>query len=145
MDDARATEAGLKYFVLGAVASGLLLYGASLVYGFAGTTNFGRFGPRCLKTPNMGRAPVWLWAWCSLWPRLRSKFPPCRSICGHRDVYEGAPTPVTAFFAVGPKIAALALFLRVLMGPFGELAGEWQQVRCLDFRLVHDGGRFGRH
>jgi NADH-quinone oxidoreductase subunit N len=127
-DDERSTEAGLKYFVLGAVASGMLLYGASLVYGFAGTTDFTAIaalfadghGPHaslglivgivfilaglCFK---VSAVPFHMWT---------------------PDVYEGAPTPVTAFFSVGPKIAAIALFIRVMVGPFGDLVQHWQQI-----------------
>jgi NADH-quinone oxidoreductase subunit N len=129
-DSVKSTEAGLKYFVLGALSSGMLLYGASLVYGFAGSTNFaaiakglGALGGDPASLPlgvlfgvvfvaaglafKVSAAPFHMWT---------------------PDVYEGAPTPVTAFFAMAPKIAATALFVRVMIEPFGPLAAQWQQI-----------------
>src|SRR5690606_33999663 len=126
-DNAVSSEAGLKYFVLGALSSGMLLYGSSLVYGFTGTTNFqalaALFGTEGYTTPvglvfgiafiaaglafKVSAVPFHMWT---------------------PDVYEGAPTPVTAFFAVAPKIAALALFARVVLGPFADLIMEWRQI-----------------
>jgi NADH-quinone oxidoreductase subunit N len=125
-DSLKSTEAGLKYFVLGALASGMLLFGISLVYGFAGTTGFEPLA-QLLKdhsAPSSGlvvglvlivtalcfkvsAAPFHMWT---------------------PDVYEGAPTPVTAFFSIVPKLAALALFTRVLIQPFGALLTEWRQI-----------------
>ena len=125
-DDNRATEAGLKYFVLGAVASGLLLYGASLVYGFSGTTNFdalaGMFASGAQISNGLIIGIVFILAGLSF------KVSAVPFHMWTPDVYEGAPTPVTAFFAVAPKIAALALFLRVMVGPFGDLLAQWQQI-----------------
>ncbi len=127
-DDARSTEAGLKYFVLGALASGLLLYGCSLVYGFAGSTSFDTlaalFGALRGEAPSIGLiiGIVFILA------GLAFKVSAVPFHMWTPDVYEGAPTPVTAFFSVGPKIAALALFLRVMIGPFGDLAAQWQQI-----------------
>ena len=124
-DSAKSTEAGLKYFVLGALSSGLLLYGASLVYGFAGTVEFagimqatqgGDLSMGLLlglvfvisgMAFKVSAAPFHMWA---------------------PDVYEGAPTPVTAFFATAPKMAAMGLFARVVHDAFGGVIGEWQQV-----------------
>lgn len=126
-DHTKASEAGLKYFVLGALASGMMLFGMSLVYGFAGTTGFEAlaklFAPEhmivskgvvvglilimvgfCFK---LSAVPFHMWA---------------------PDVYEGAPTPVTAFFATASKVAAFALFARFLLHPFGHLFGQWQQI-----------------
>lgn len=123
-DDVRATEAGLKYFVLGALASGLLLYGMSLVYGFSGTTDFD-----VIRTAIAGEASTGLMVGLVfITAGLAFKVSAVPFHMWTPDVYEGAPTPVTAFFAVAPKIAALALFLRVMMGPFGDLAAQWQQV-----------------
>ena len=124
-DSAKSTEAGLKYFVLGALSSGLLLYGASLVYGFAGTVEFagimqatqgGDLSMGLLlglvfvisgMAFKVSAAPFHMWA---------------------PDVYEGAPTPVTAFFATAPKMAAMGLFARVVHDAFGGVISEWQQV-----------------
>jgi len=127
-DDANSAEAGLKYFVLGALASGMLLYGSSLVYGYSGTTSFEVLA--------------------STFTQLHGEAPPVGLVVGivfilaglafkvsavpfHMwtpDVYEGAPTPVTAFFSVAPKLAAIALFIRVMVGPFGDLVAQWQQI-----------------
>ncbi|WGF89168.1 NADH-quinone oxidoreductase subunit NuoN [Marinivivus vitaminiproducens] len=130
-DTTRSSEAGLKYFVLGALASGMLLYGCSLIYGFTGTVDFTRLGdmagamaadaPTALPTGavvglvfvaaglafKMSAVPFHMWT---------------------PDVYEGAPTPVTAFMAAAPKVAAIALVLRVMMQPFVELVDQWQQI-----------------
>ena len=128
-DDERATEAGLKYFVLGAVASGLLLYGASLVYGFAGTTNFDALAA-LFKDGGETSTGVVIGIVFIL-AGLSFKVSAVPFHMWTPDVYEGAPTPVTAFFAVAPKIAALALFLRVMIGPFGGLIEHWQQIIVL--------------
>jgi NADH-quinone oxidoreductase subunit N len=122
-DSLRATEAGLKYFVLGALSSGMLLYGASLVYGFTGTVSFAGiaqaaaqggtglifgivflFAGFCFK---VSAVPFHMWT---------------------PDVYEGAPTPVTAFFAAAPKVAGIAMFVRVAVGAFPSIATQWQQI-----------------
>src|SRR6202453_2031517 len=122
-DNAKSTEAGLKYFVLGALSSGMLLYGASLVYGFTGTVSFAGIAMEA-KTGSIGivfglvfllaglcfkvsAVPFHMWA-----PR----------------VYECAPTPVTAFFASAPKVAALAVFTRVALAAFPGIVSEWQQI-----------------
>jgi NADH-quinone oxidoreductase subunit N len=126
-DSVVSTEAGLKYFVLGALSSGMLLYGISLIYGFTGSTNFdilaqvigAKSGPLSFGLIfglvflaagfafKMSAVPFHMWT---------------------PDVYEGAPTPVTALFAVAPKVAALALFARILFIPFGHAMAEWQQI-----------------
>jgi len=122
-DNARSTEAGLKYFVLGALSSGMLLYGASLIYGFTGTVNFlaiaqvaGEggigltvglvllFAGLCFK---ISAVPFHMWT---------------------PDVYQGAPTPITAFFAAAPKVAAIAVFMRVSLTAFPGIAAQWQQI-----------------
>ncbi|MDJ0894470.1 MAG: NADH-quinone oxidoreductase subunit NuoN [Alphaproteobacteria bacterium] len=125
-DTQRSTEAGLKYFVLGALSSGLLLYGASLVYGFSGTTSFEGIA-RLLAAE--GPAPVGLViGLVFVVAGLAFKVSAVPFHMWTPDVYEGAPTPITAFFAAAPKIAAMALFLRVMIGPFGGLVEQWQQV-----------------
>lgn len=125
-DDNRATEAGLKYFVLGALASGLLLYGSSLIYGFTGTTDFAviaaTVGAQDHASAGLIIGLVFVMA------GLAFKVSAVPFHMWTPDVYEGAPTPVTAFFAVAPKVAAIALFLRVMVGPFGDMADQWQQV-----------------
>ena len=121
----RSSEAGLKYFLLGALSSGMLLYGASLVYGFAGTTSFAGIAAAVSNTDlpagfivgmvfmitgiafKVSAAPFHMWT---------------------PDVYEGSPSPVTALFAIAPKVAAIALMLRLTYGAFGSIALEWSQV-----------------
>ncbi|NQV83325.1 MAG: NADH-quinone oxidoreductase subunit NuoN [Rhodospirillales bacterium] len=128
-DDTRSTEAGLKYFVLGAVASGMLLYGASLIYGFTGTTNFDQLG--ALFNGHGGTSEVSIGVIFGIVFILAGLAFKVSAVPFHMwtpDVYEGAPTPVTAFFSVAPKIAALALFIRVMVGPFGGLVEQWQQI-----------------
>ncbi len=122
-DNERSTEAGLKYFVLGALSSGMLLYGASLIYGFTGTVSFAGiaqaagdgglgltfglvflFAGLCFK---VSAVPFHMWT---------------------PDVYQGAPTPVTAFFAAAPKVAAIAIFMRVSITAFPAISSQWQQI-----------------
>jgi NADH-quinone oxidoreductase subunit N len=130
-DDSRSTEAGLKYFVLGAVASGLLLYGSSLVYGFTGSTDFEALAT-LFREYQGHRPPVGLvFGLVFVMAGLAFKVSAAPFHMWTPDVYEGAPTPVTAFFSVAPKIAALALLLRVAMGPFAGLAPQWQQIIVL--------------
>ncbi|HEY4249577.1 MAG TPA: NADH-quinone oxidoreductase subunit NuoN [Roseomonas sp.] len=128
-DNERSAEAGLKYFVLGALASGLLLYGASLVYGFAGTTNFDRIAD-ALSSPGAGSTGLIVGV-VFVVAGLAFKVSAVPFHMWTPDVYEGAPTPVTAFFSAAPKVAAIALLTRVLAGPFGDLAAQWQQVILL--------------
>ena len=129
-DSARSSEAGLKYFVLGALSSGMLLYGCSMVYGFAGSTGFdtlaGLFA-RPGAAPGIGVVVGLVFVIAGLAFKISA-------VPFHMwtpDVYQGAPTPVTAFFAIAPKIAAMALFVRVLIGPFFELFQQWQQIVVL--------------
>jgi len=130
-DSLRSSEAGLKYFVLGALASGILLYGASLVYGFAGSTGFDALAA-LFKRAADGRPPVGLViGLVFVIAGLAFKISAVPFHMWTPDVYEGAPTPVTAFFSVAPKIAAIALFIRVLFGPFAPLVDQWQQVVIL--------------
>jgi NADH-quinone oxidoreductase subunit N len=125
-DSVRSTEAGLKYFVLGALASGMLLYGASLVYGFAGSTTFATIAHTVGAS---GTAPAGLlFGIVFLAVGLAFKVSAVPFHVWTPDVYEGAPTPVTAFFSAAPKVAAMALFVRVMVEPFGPLVGEWRQI-----------------
>jgi NADH-quinone oxidoreductase subunit N len=133
-DSERSSEAGLKYFVLGALSSGLLLYGVSLVYGFLGTTSFDALAQALsgqaasagvvVGGSSMG-VIIGLVFICAA---LAFKVSAVPFHMWTPDVYEGAPTPVTAFFAVAPKVAAMALFVRVLVEPFGHLTSQWQQI-----------------
>ncbi|MBM3541134.1 MAG: NADH-quinone oxidoreductase subunit NuoN [Alphaproteobacteria bacterium] len=126
-DSVRSTEAGLKYFVLGALSSGMLLYGISLVYGYTGTT---RFEMLLVQFGDMHGAPP-LGVVIGLVFVLAGLCFKVSAVPFHMwtpDVYEGAPTPVTAFFAAAPKVAALALFARVTMGGFGPLVEQWSQI-----------------
>jgi len=127
-DDQRSTEAGLKYFVLGALASGLLLYGSSLIYGFAGTTNFDQLAALFNYASEAGPGTGVIFGIVFIMAGLAFKVSAVPFHMWTPDVYEGAPTPVTAFFSVAPKIAALALFIRVMIGPFGDLLQQWQQI-----------------
>jgi len=125
-DNARSAEAGLKYFVLGALASGLYLYGASLTYGFAGSTNFEAIASAVGSQdgPVLGVVVGMTFVVAALAFKISA-------VPFHMwtpDVYEGAPTPVTAFFASAPKVAAVALLVRVLADPFADLAEQWQGV-----------------
>jgi NADH-quinone oxidoreductase subunit N len=125
-DNTKSTEAGLKYFVLGALSSGMLLYGASLIYGFAGTTGFDGiaqvFGAQ--REPAVGV----IFGLVFVISGLAFKVSAVPFHMWTPDVYEGAPTPVTAFFAAAPKVAAMSLFIRVMVGPFGDMVAAWQQV-----------------
>jgi len=126
-DTIKSTEAGLKYFVLGALSSGMLLFGASLIYGFGGSTNFDKL-TLVLAEPAATQSVGVVIGIVFLSVGLAFK---CSAVPFHMwtpDVYEGAPTPVTAFFAVAPKTAAIALFVRVLIGPLGGLAAQWGQI-----------------
>jgi NADH-quinone oxidoreductase subunit N len=127
-DDLRSTEAGMKYFVLGALSSGMLLYGASMVYGFTGATAFvdiaNVLGQSAGTAPPVGVIVGIVLVLAGLAFKVSA-------VPFHMwtpDVYEGAPTPVTAFFAAAPKLAAMGLLVRVLMEPFGHMVAQWQQI-----------------
>ena len=122
-DDAKSTEAGLKYFVLGALSSGMLLYGASLVYGFTGTVSFAGIAAAA-KEGSIGI----VFGIVFLLAGLCFKVSAVPFHMWTPDVYEGAPTPVTAFFASAPKVAALAVFTRVTLTAFPGIVHEWQQI-----------------
>jgi NADH-quinone oxidoreductase subunit N len=126
-DNVRSSEAGLKYFVLGALSSGMLLYGASLVYGFTGTTNFGEIA-KVAKTVGAGQNIGLIFGLVFLFVGLAFKISAVPFHMWTPDVYEGAPTPVAAFFSAAPKVAAMALFMRVSIGAFGGITPRWQQI-----------------
>lgn len=127
-DSIKSTEAGLKYFVLGALSSGLLLYGASLTYGFTGTTLFAGI----VETIHGGHTSVGLlFGLVFLITGLAFKISAVPFHMWTPDVYEGSPTPVTAFFATAPKVAAVALFARVMHDAFGTAVSDWSQVLAL--------------
>ena len=128
-DNGRSAEAGLKYFVLGALASGLMLYGASLVYGFAGTTNFDRLADALSSPQDVSNGVIV--GIIFIIAAMAFKIAAVPFHMWTPDVYEGAPTPVTAFFASAPKVAAVALLVRILAGPFSDVVGQWQQVIVL--------------
>ncbi|WP_206378288.1 NADH-quinone oxidoreductase subunit NuoN [Sneathiella limimaris] len=125
-DSTRATEAGLKYFVLGALSSGMLLYGCSLIYGFTGTTNFDLIANAISAEETVGLGL--LVGIVFLIAGLAFKVSAVPFHMWTPDVYEGVPTPVTAFFAAAPKIAGMALFIRAFIMPFGDMVDQWQQI-----------------
>ena len=125
-DNVRSTEAGVKYFVLGSVASGMLLFGASLIYGFCGGTAFVQIS-RALLEGRGGEIGTVI-GLVFVVAGLAFKVSAVPFHMWTPDVYEGAPTPVTALFAVAPKIAAISLMVSVLMGPFKPLFAQWQQI-----------------
>ncbi len=125
-DSLRSTEAGLKYFVLGALSSGMLLYGASLVYGFTGHVGFPEIAAAITA---QGSASVGLiFGLVFVIAGLAFKVSAVPFHMWTPDVYEGAPTPVTAFIAAAPKLAAMALFVRAVVGAFGPVTDQWQQI-----------------
>jgi NADH-quinone oxidoreductase subunit N len=123
-DSVKSTEAGLKYFVLGALSSGILLYGASLTYGYAGTTLFSGI----LSTLEHGAPLGLLIGLVFMLAGLAFKVSAAPFHMWTPDVYEGSPTPVTAFFATAPKVAAMALLARLSWDAFGAIPGDWTQV-----------------
>ena len=125
-DSPRSSEAGLKYFVLGGLSSGMLLYGLSLVYGFAGTTSFADLAHLLAGSPPVSSGLMVGLVFIIAGLAFKTSAVPFHMWTP--DVYEGAPTPVSAFFSVAPKLAALALFIRIMISPFGPMIGEWRQV-----------------
>jgi NADH-quinone oxidoreductase subunit N len=123
-ENVRSTEAGLKYFVLGALSSGMLLYGASLVYGFTGTVSFAGIA----KATSQGAGIGLIFGLVFLFVGFCFKISAVPFHMWTPDVYEGAPTPVTAFFASAPKVAAIAVFVRASLTAFPGIAHEWQQI-----------------
>jgi NADH-quinone oxidoreductase subunit N len=122
-DSVRSTEAGLKYFVLGALSSGMLLYGASLVYGFTGTVNFAGIA----KAAGNGGIGL-VFGLVFLFAGFCFKVSAVPFHMWTPDVYEGAPTPITAFFAAAPKVAGIAMFVRTTITAFPEIVTQWQQI-----------------
>ena len=122
--DWRSNEAGLKYFILGALASGIILYGMSLVYGFAGTTDY--TGIRVAFDASFPTGA--LFGMVFVLAGLAFKIAAVPFHMWTPDVYEGAPTPVTAFFATAPKVAAVGMLMRMALGPFGGEAEAWRQI-----------------
>jgi NADH-quinone oxidoreductase subunit N len=124
-DHLRSTEAGLKYFVLGALSSGMMLYGISLIYGFTGSTEFSSVAAVThMGVPKLGV----IFGIVFLIAGLAFKVSAVPFHMWTPDVYEGAPTPVTAFFATAAKVAALCLFLRAILIPFPDLVHQWRQI-----------------
>ena len=124
-DSLRSTEAGLKYFVLGALSSGMLLYGISLIYGFTGSTGFETVAMVVhAEAPGIGI----VFGLVFLAAGLAFKISAVPFHMWTPDVYEGAPTPITAFFSTAPKVAALALFTRALIEPFPDALEQWRQI-----------------
>ena len=122
-DSLRSTEAGLKYFVLGALSSGMLLYGASLIYGFTGTVSFTGIA-RAASAGGIGL----IFGIVFLFAGFCFKVSAVPFHMWTPDVYEGAPTPVTAFFAAAPKVAGLAMFVRATVMAFPSITPQWQQI-----------------
>jgi NADH-quinone oxidoreductase subunit N len=127
-DSVRSTEAGLKYFVLGALSSGMLLYGASLVYGFTGTVSFAGIAKAATQggtsTANLGL----VFGLVFLFAGFCFKVSAVPFHMWTPDVYEGAPTPITAFFAAAPKVAGIAMFVRTTIVAFPGILTQWQQI-----------------
>jgi NADH-quinone oxidoreductase subunit N len=138
-DDAKSSEAGLKYFVLGALSSGLLLYGASLIYGFAGSTKFHDIAMVAHGGANTGILFGLVFLMCG----LAFKVSAAPFHMWTPDVYEGAPTPVVGFFAAGPKLAAMVLFARALYDAFPGAHAQWSQILVVVSLLSVFVGAFG--
>lgn len=124
-DNLRSTEAGLKYFVLGALSSGMLLYGASLIYGFTGHVGFAGIAASIKAN---GAGVGFVFGLVFVLAGLSFKISAVPFHMWTPDVYEGAPTPITAFFAAAPKVAAMGMFLRIVVDGFGPATAQWQQV-----------------
>ena len=124
-DSLRSTEAGLKYFVLGALSSGMLLYGASLVYGFTGTVSFAGIAQAAASA---GGSIGLIFGLVFLFAGFCFKVSAVPFHMWTPDVYEGAPTPVTAFFAAAPKVAGIAMFVRAAVVAFPGITSQWQQI-----------------
>jgi NADH-quinone oxidoreductase subunit N len=123
-DDTRSTEAGLKYFVLGALSSGMLLYGASLIYGFSGAISFEGIAAAVQGQPSIGL----IFGLVFLMAGLAFKISAVPFHMWTPDVYEGAPTPVTTFFASAPKMAAMGMLVRAVIVSFPSILSQWQQI-----------------
>jgi NADH-quinone oxidoreductase subunit N len=128
-DELRSSEAGLKYFVLGSLASGLLLYGISLVYGFSGSMAFDRLAIALASSSSVSAGLIVGIVFVVAGLSFKMSAVPFHMWTP--DVYEGAPTPVTSFLGTAPKVAAVALLVRVMVSPFGHLLVQWQQLIVL--------------
>jgi NADH-quinone oxidoreductase subunit N len=132
-DNAVSSEAGVKYFILGALASGIMLFGASLVYGYAGTTNFSALSDMLYSAPE-SQIPVAYGAIVGMVMLVVALCFKISAVPFHMwtpDVYQGAPTPVTMLFATAPKIGAMAIFIRLLMDPFANMLPDWQNILAI--------------
>jgi NADH-quinone oxidoreductase subunit N len=138
-DNLKASEAGLKYFVLGALSSGLLLYGASLIYGFTGSMRFDEIAAYAAANPSTGLIFGLVFLICG----LAFKVSAAPFHMWTPDVYEGAPTPVVALFATAPKVAAMVLIARTLEGAFAGSHDQWAQVLILISLISFAVGAFG--
>ena len=141
--DERSAEAGLKYFVLGALASGILLYGAALVYGFTGTTNYDGIA----RALNSGLTKGQTFGLVFVFAGIAFKISAVPFHMWTPDVYEGAPTPVTTLFATAQKVAAIAMFVRIAMEAMGSASHAWQQIivfAALASILVGAAGAIGQ-
>ena len=138
-DDARSSEAGLKYFVLGALSSGILLYGISLIYGFTGSLEF----PAIAVAVEGGAGTGAIFGLVFLICGLAFKVSAAPFHMWTPDVYEGAPTPMVAFFAAAPKLAAMVLFARAMSGAFPGAVEQWQQVVLVIATISFAVGAFG--
>ncbi len=128
-NDTVSSEAGLKYFILGAISSGLLLFGSSLIYGYTGSTQFDVIAATLGAAVVPGPTPVIVvFGMVLIIAALTFKIAAAPFHMWTPDVYEGAPTSVTAFFAIVPKLGALALLIRLLTGPFEQLVADWQPI-----------------
>jgi NADH-quinone oxidoreductase subunit N len=127
-DSVRSTEAGLKYFVLGALSSGMLLYGASLVYGFTGTVSFAGIAKAATQAGGGTASLGLVFGLVFLFAGFCFKVSAVPFHMWTPDVYEGAPTPITAFFAAGPKVAGIAMFVRTTIVAFPGILSQWQQI-----------------
>ena len=125
-DNARSTEAGLKYFVLGALSSGMLLYGASLIYGFTGHTDFAGIASALADGQPASLGVTFGIVFVAAGLAFKVSVVPFHMWTP--DVYEGAPTPITAFFAAAPKIAGMAVFVRIALGALDHVTHDWQQI-----------------
>jgi NADH-quinone oxidoreductase subunit N len=127
-DSVRSTEAGLKYFVLGALSSGMLLYGASLVYGFTGTVSFAGIAKAATHAGGGAASLGLVFGLVFLFAGFCFKVSAVPFHMWTPDVYEGAPTPITAFFAAAPKVAGIAMFVRTTIVAFPGILSQWQQI-----------------
>jgi NADH-quinone oxidoreductase subunit N len=127
-DQIRASEAALKYFILGALATGLYLYGSSLIYGFAGSTNFQAISSMIRIENTEGLSIGLLIGLVFIMASLSFKVSAVPFHMWTPDVYQGCPTPITAFIAAAPKVAAMVVFLRIMVSPFLLLYGDWQSL-----------------